>query len=685
MNKKTGEILSPAGNFQMLEAAVRCGADAVYLGAKDFSARRNAENFSVSELKAAAEYCHIRGVKAYLTLNILIKDSELSAACELARAAYLAGIDGVIIQDIGLAHILKTAVPGLSLHASTQMSVMSPSALPYLKKAGFKRVVAAREMSLSELKIFCRRAEELGLETEVFVHGALCMSVSGQCRLSAFLGSRSGNRGLCAGPCRLPFSVAGGTGHDLSLKDLSLLNHLSELQNIGVNSFKIEGRMKRPEYVAAATAAAYAARDMGYVPQDIENLLKNVFSRSGFTDGYYTGNLNRDMFGIRTKDDVTAADAAFASLHGLYRAERQSVKISAALTVKSNTPLRLTLSDGENTVIAEGEIPQSAQNKPATAERLKAAIDKFGSTPYLPEKIDVICDNGLFVPAAEINSLRRAAAEKLDSARAEIKRECPPISAYTAENTKRAAKPQKLYARFFRREQLPESLAGISKIIFPIENEPPEIPAGISAVAELPRITANEEYIKNRLELFKRRGFTKALCGNIAAVNIALDCGFSVIADIGLNIYNSAGAKEARNMGADEITLSCEMLLSDISRLSSPVPTGIIAYGKLPLMLYRCCPVKNGKSCKECGGNGTVTDRKGVVFPIQCGKTYSEMLNSVPVWLADRKAELAALDFLTLYFTDETAAQAEEIINAYINGGAPCEKYTRGLYYRGVI
>ena len=316
---------------------------------------------------------------------------------------------------------------------------------------------------------------------------------------------------------------------------------------------------------------------------------------------------------------------------------------------------------------------------------MKAAIDKFGSTPYLPEKIDVICDNGLFVPAAEINSLRRAAAEKLDSARAEIKRECPPISAYTAENTKRAAKPQKLYARFSHREQLPESLAGISKIIFPIENEPPEIPAGISAVAELPRITANEEYIKNRLELFKRRGFTKALCGNIAAVNIALDCGFSVIADIGLNIYNSASAKEARNMGADEITLSCEMLLSDISRLSSPVPTGIIAYGKLPLMLYRCCPVKNGKSCKECGGNGTVTDRKGVVFPIQCGKTYSEMLNSVPVWLADRKAELAPLDFLTLYFTDETAAQAEEIINAYINGGAPCEKYTRGLYYRGVI
>lgn len=685
MNITKGEILSPAGNFQMLEAAVRCGADAVYLGAKDFSARRNAENFSADELKAVAEYCRIRGVKTYLTLNILIKDSELDSACRLARAAYLAGIDGVIIQDIGLAQILRKAVPGLALHASTQMSVMSPSALPYLKKAGFKRVVAAREMSRTELKTFCKAAEELELETEVFVHGALCMSVSGQCLLSAFLGSRSGNRGLCAGPCRLPFSVAGGTGHDLSLKDLSLLNHLSQLRDMGVTSFKIEGRMKRPEYVAAATAAARAVLDNGFVPEDIAGLLKNVFSRSGFTDGYYADNFNRDMFGIRTKDDVTAADAAFSVLHGLYRGERQNIKISAALTAEKNSPLRLMLSDGENTVTAEGETPQSAQNKPATAERLKAAIDKFGSTPYLPEKIDVICEDGLFVPAAAINSLRRAAAEKLDSARAEIKRERPPLYEYKAEKRNLTDKKQRLYARFYSREQLPKKLENISKIIFPLENYPPKIPAGITAVAELPRITANEKYIKNRLELFKKQGFTEALCGNIAAVNTALACGFSVIADTGLNIYNSASAEAARNMGVSEITLSSEMLLSDISRLSSPVPVGIAAYGKLPLMLYRCCPVKNGKSCKECGGKGYVTDRRGVVFPVQCRKSFSEMLNSVPVWLADRKAELAALDFLTLYFTDETAEQAEKVINAYVNGGAPYEKYTRGLYYRGCI
>ena len=684
MNEKKGEILSPAGNFQMLEAAVRCGADAVYLGAKDFSARRNAENFTAEELKTVAEYCHIRGVKAYLTLNILIKDSELGAACELARGAYLAGIDGVIIQDIGLASILRKAVPGLALHASTQMSVMSPKALPYLKKAGFKRVVAAREMSLPQLKIFCREAEKAELETEVFVHGALCMSVSGQCKLSAYLGSRSGNRGLCAGPCRLPFSVEGGTGHDLSLKDLSLLNYLSELCDIGVTSLKIEGRMKRPEYVAAATAAAYAARDKGCVPKDIEDLLKNVFSRSGFTDGYYTENLGRDMFGIRTKEDVTAADTAFSALHSLYRGERQSVKISVALTAKADIPLRLTLSDGEHTVTAEGEIPQAAQNKPITTERIKAAVDKFGSTPYLPEKIDVICEDGLFIPAAEINSLRRAAAEKLDSARSKTDRDCPPIHGFTAQKSHSAVKPQRLYARFSSRYQLPDRLNNISKIIFPIEEDPPEIPEGIIAVAELTRIIINEEYIKNRLDLFKNQGFTEALCGNIAAVKIARDCGLAVIADTGLNIYNSASAAEAENMGAAEITLSDEMLLSDISRLLSPVPIGIAAYGKLPLMLYRCCPVRNGKGCGECGGKSTITDRKGTVFPVQCRKNHSELLNSVPVWLADRLSELKALDFLTLYFTDETAAQAEKIINAYTCGGNAPEKYTRGLYYRGV-
>ena len=369
----------------MLIAACRAGADAVYLGAKEFSARRNAENFDDNALKEAIKYCHIRGVKVYLTLNIQIKDGELSSAVDLARRAYNYGIDGVIIADLGLADVLHRLIPELNLHASTQMTVHTPAALSILKNAGFTRVVAAREMSREELRELCKRAKELNIEVEVFVHGALCMSVSGQCLLSAFLGSRSGNRGLCAGPCRLPFAVKGGTGYDLSLKDLSLLPHIKELCDMGVTSFKIEGRMKRPEYVAAATAACREAVDSGSVPNELDSTLKNVFSRSGFTDGYYVNQLGRDMFGIRTKEDVTAADKAFPKIHELYRAERRTVKVKAEITVQKDMPVTLTLDDGENRVTVKGDIPKTAQTRPITPEALKSGLDKFGSTPDILE------------------------------------------------------------------------------------------------------------------------------------------------------------------------------------------------------------------------------------------------------------------------------------------------------------
>ena len=280
------EVLAPAGSMEALEAAVRSGADAVYLGAQEMNARRNAENFGEQQLKNAISYCHIRGVKVYLTLNILISNNELAHALEIVRSAYRFGIDAVIVQDLGLARLIHTAFPELQLHASTQMTVMSESALYDLKEIGFSRVVAAREMNAYELKRLCDTARQLDMTVEVFVHGALCMSVSGQCLMSAILGGRSGNRGLCAGPCRLPFEAPNGTGYDLSLKDLSLLPHIDKLAEMGVASLKIEGRMKRPEYVAAATASARQAVDKKEIPDLLKSSLSNVFSRSGFTDGY---------------------------------------------------------------------------------------------------------------------------------------------------------------------------------------------------------------------------------------------------------------------------------------------------------------------------------------------------------------------------------------------------------------
>lgn len=679
------EVLSPVGNPAMLEAAVRSGADAVYLGAKEFSARRNAENFSTDELKKAVEYCHIRNVKVYLTLNIIIKDSEMSSAVKLAETAYNCGVDGIIVEDLGLCSVIRRLLPDFPLHASTQMSVHSVSALSELKKLGFCRVVAAREMSFEELKIFCKEAQRLGLEVEVFVHGALCMSVSGQCLLSAFLGSRSGNRGLCAGPCRLAFSVPGGTGHDLSLKDLSLLSHMRKLCDIGVTSFKIEGRMKRPEYVAAATAACRSALDSGFVPEELEVTLKNVFSRSGFTDGYFENKLGRDMFGVRTKEDVTAANSAFPKLHELYRSERRSIKIRAELTVKSGCPIRLVLDDGKNRAEVTGETPQKAVNKAADGESLRNGIDKFGSTPYFAEEIKVFCDGGLFVSASALNDLRRQATELLDKKRGEVPvRQIETVYSPFPPEKKRSVKA-KLYARFEDVSQIPADLCGIDMLIFPLEKEFNISVSGIRLAVDVPRGIINEDNIKKRLRTFKEKGFKTALCGNISALKIAKDEGFEIIAHTGMNIYNSESASAVGEMGAKEVILSNEIMLNDAAALFSPIPKGIIAYGNIPLMLFKNCPLKNGKKCEKCDKKGVITDRTGTDFPVRCRMGYGEMLNSVPIWLADKKQDLKAVDFAVLYFTNESPERVKQVINAYKNGISADVKFTRGLFYRGSI
>lgn len=684
MAKITAEILSPVGNKEMLIAAVRSGADAVYFGAKDFSARRNAENFGNFELKEAIEYCHIRGVKAYLTLNILIKDDEMDSALSLAENAYNFGIDGVIVQDIGLASQLHKLLPLLPLHASTQMSIHTPAALPLLKEMGFSQVVAAREMSFDDLKEFCKVAKALDLIVEVFVHGALCMSVSGQCLLSAFLGSRSGNRGLCAGPCRLPFKAENGTGYDLSLKDLSLVENIADLYNIGVRSFKIEGRMKRPEYVAAATKACKEALYNGIIDYELSKTLQNVFSRSGFTKGYLENKLGRDMFGIRTKEDVVSSDKAFPVLHEIYRNELQSVAVDLKFTAKSGRETEITLTDGENIVSIKGSIPDFAQNKAADEESVLKSLNKFGGTPYFLKNYEIDLENGLFLRAGELNELRRAAVELLSQKRSLIKRD-ESVGIYKESLTDSGHKAKNdLYIRLENPDQIPDDLGGISAIILPLENDFPKI-EGVSSIVEIPRGIISEQAIINRLNIYKEKGVKTALCGNLSAVKIAKDCGFEIMADSGLNVYNGYSAKAAENIGCVSAVLSSEMLLSDAAALKSPIYKGIISYGNIPLMLFKNCPIKNGKSCKDCDKNGVLTDRKGIEFPVRCRLGYSELLNSLPLWLADKQSVIKNLDFQILYFTNETKERVLEVINAYKNGTEPDCKYTRGLYFRGVI
>ena len=680
------EVLAPVGNNEMLIAAVRSGADAVYLGAKEFSARRNAENFSLEELKNAIDYCHIRGVKVYLTLNILLKEKELKSAFYLARDVHNLGIDGIIIEDLGLARILREKIPDLKLHASTQMTVHSPSALPLLKELGFCQAVISREMSKDEIALFCQRAKEYGITVEVFVHGALCMSMSGQCLLSAFLGSRSGNRGLCAGPCRLPFSVKGGTGYDLSLKDLSLLNHLNELKELGVGSFKIEGRMKRPEYVAAAVAACRQALDRGKTEQKLEETLRNVFSRQGFTDGYYKNNLGREMFGIRTKEDVLSADKAFPFLHELYRGERQSVPITLNAEIRADKPIELTLSDGENRVCVKGEIPSRAKTKSAREEDVIKNLTKFGATPYFVSKTRVELDDGLFVSGGSLNSLRREATALLDGRRKENNTE-KSNAEYLGNDYKVGEKQkQRLFARFEDSSQIPDNLDSLDGILFPIEKEPLfELDPNTEYIVDIPKAISSEKAVLERLKKFKEKGFKKALCENLAVMEIAGQEGFEILAGSGLNLANSEALETVRRMGAEAALLSPEEQISDLKRLKSPIKRGIYAYGNIPLMIFKNCPLRNGISCGDCKKNGVITDRMGIEFPVRCRLGYSELLNSLPIWLADRLDEVSDFDFLVLYFSREDKNTAGRVIDAYKKGSPPMFNHTRGLYYRGTI
>ncbi len=681
MNKV--EILAPVGNTDMLVAAVRSGADAVYLGLENFNARRNAENFTIDSLKEAVAFCHSRGVKVYLTLNIMLSDKETEEAVKQTSLAANCGIDGVITADIGFATLLHKALPSLPIHASTQMTVHSPAALKPLKEMGFSRVVVSREMSKTELIDFCSEAKKQDMEVEVFVHGALCMCMSGQCLLSAQLGGRSGNRGLCAGPCRLPFSAIGGENYDLSLKDLSLVPYLNELKDMGVVSFKIEGRMKRPEYVAAATAVCRQMLDEGRVDPKINSALLAVFSRSGFTDGYYTGKLGKDMFGIRTKDDVIASDDAFSTIHELYRNERQSVGINGEIIIKENAPSTLTVTDGVNTTTAFGDIPEKALNRPLNKDAVFERVSKTGGTPYFFENLTVNLDDGLILRASSLNALRRDALDKLSVLRAKTENFTPDFSCFERGENKSSA-DIKTYARIDNAEQLTEGLKSCDMFIVPIDIDLEELKEYTNIAVELPRGISNEAYIKSRLVSFKEKGIDTAFCSTLAAAQLAKEVGLNIAANFGFNVYSSYTAAYHKEQRSKAVVLSPEILLKDAAKISADIDKGIISYGRLPLMLTRNCPIKNKMTCAECKRNRSLIDRKTEKFPVMCKNGYSELYNSKVIWLADRQSELKDLNFQILYFTDETKEQIETVIKAYENAEPPKTDFTRGMYYRGV-
>ena len=663
------EILAPAGSMESLVAGVRSGANAVYLGGKMFNARRNAGNFDNDELKTTVEYCHRRGVKVYLTLNIVVSDEEFKGAYDTVKYALSVGVDAFIVQDIGLAKMIKEHFPQAKLHGSTQMSIMTPAGVKYAESLGFSRVVLAREMSLEEIREI---RESTDLELELFVHGALCMCVSGQCYLSSMLGSRSGNRGLCAQPCRLPFTAKGDKKEcALSLKDLSIIEHLEELD--GITSLKIEGRMKRPEYVSAAVTAVKKAMNGIYTGTDSFNL-RSVFSRSGFTDGYLKGQLGRDMFGTRQKEDVLSAGNVLKEISHNYDNENPLLPMDMQFICKKDTPCSLTVTALGRTITVTGETPEIAIKKPMDAEALKQRISKLGGTQFYADKIDIVLDDGLIIPVSKINELRRKAVEKIEKL-PEIMVEAKPFEkkAYTEKN-----KTPYLTASFRSADQIPDRHP-FKNVFIPMNSSLEDFVDNRAGVV-LPRgLFSMENEMRKRLEKLKRAGVTKALCGNLGSYQLAKEMGFEVFGDFSLNVFNSESADMIKNP-----ILSFELTLEQANRINAE-NTGIIVYGYVPLMLTRNCPVKTSIGCYECNKQGKLTDRKGYEFPVICSDyPCVEILNSVPIYMLDRMSEIKT-DFAHFYFSTESVKDVEKIIHMYETGEKPDFKYTRGLYQRGAL
>ena len=693
MREKRPEILAPAGSFDSLIAAVQCGADAVYLGGKGMNARRSAGNFDAEELRRAVEYCHLRDVKVYQTINIVMFQHETDEAIDTIRQAAEAGVDAVLTQDLAIARMVRECAPSLPIHASTQMSIHNIEGVRLCEELGFSRAVLARELTAGEIAAICA---DTPLEIEVFVHGALCMSVSGQCYLSSMIGGRSGNRGLCAQPCRLPFSTDGGGEYALSLKDLSLADRIGELTRMGVASLKIEGRMKRPEYVAAAVTAVRRAREGE--PVDFETL-RSVFSRSGFTKGYFDGKIDREMFGRRQKEDVTSAAGVLGELEKLYAKENPLVPVTMEFTAGAGEAVALTVRDRDgHAVTVTGEAPLLAEKKPTDADRARQNLAKTGGTPYYAEVIDCTIGPGLLVPASALNALRREALEELTARRSAVEPHpftdrVPRLADAPADRRK-----PKLRARVSA-GQLTRRLAGYcDEFQVPLEEAEDVLASGFvqpdQVIVEIPRILFDGA--PKALELLRRAGelgVRRAWCGNLGAVTLAREAGLLPEGGYSLNVTNAYALRECARLGLGACELSFELDLGEARRLDGGLAKGILAYGYLPLMALRNCPIQAAKGCRACRGYESLIDRKGVAFTVDCGahdgrrREVSDLYNSVPLWLADRPEELRGFDFITLYFTRETPGVCERVAAAYAGepGAYQPEARTRGLYYREVL
>lgn len=682
------EILAPVGSQEMLCAAVYSGADAVYLGFAGLNARASADNFDAARLAQAVAFCHGRGVKVHVAMNTTLYGRELAQAAKAVEAVAAAGADAVICQDLAVARLCREIAPDLPRHGSTQMSVHTLAGALQLAEMGYTRAILARELSLPEIEHITKHC---GIETEVFVHGALCMSMSGQCYLSAFLGGRSGNRGSCAGPCRLPFDASPcapgqpGRAHHLSLKDNSVIDRLDQLQAMGVASAKIEGRLRTPEYVAAAVDACLAGRAGRAYDRD---RLEKAFSRSGFTSAWLDGKPDGSMFGTRSEADAAETKKALPALRELYRRERSRVPVAMELTIEPEGE-KLTVTDkAGHKAVAYGDAPaQPAQSE--QAERYRRSLEKTGGTPFCAEQVTLAAGGDLFVPGGVINELRRTALDTLLQKREQL---TPwPVRPYTLPvfaSRPRPAAPA-LWGRFAAWDQVPSGAPEtLARLILPIaeaDNIPPRWRE--KTLLELPRAMfgALEEDTARRIDRARDQGFAGFEANNIAHFRLAK--GLPLTGGIGLNVTNPMAAQAYAELGAAALLVLPEVKAADMADIAptgaaGPVPTGALVYGYMPLMLTRACPLHNLHGCAGCSRQGTLTDRKGMAFPVRCGLGVRTIYNPVPLYMGDKPGALP-VDYGVAWFSLETREQAAAVLEKLADGAPFGEAFTRGLYFKG--
>jgi len=639
-----------------LDAAIEGGADAIYFGGASFNARMHAKNFGGDTMRSAVLRAHAFGVKVYLTLNTLVTDRELPAFLDAAREAAEAGVDALIVADAGGAAAIRRTLPHMELHASTQMSAHNASMGRQLAELGFTRMVVARETSAENLKQIVR---ESPIEVEAFIHGALCVSHSGQCLFSSLVGGRSGNRGECAQPCRLPFTCGKNkNAYPLSLKDLSLAAHVPALIDMGISSLKIEGRMKSPEYVRDTARIWRRLLDehRSATPAEMQ-ALADVFSRDGFTDAYFTGRIGGHMLGVRSDSDKFNSRAQ-TSFEGLTR----KIPLTLDVSMRANAPITLTLSDGTRSVTVCGDIPQTAINAPLSEESVKRSLTKLGGTVYTVKEFHAEIEEGLMLPVSRLNDLRRRALQALEENGTENRayESCP----YTP-NTPKETRTVRRTARFTDPKQItPAAKAYFNRLYLPLHRYDP-----VATGVVLPPVIFDGDIpkVEAMLQQATAQGATHALVGNYGHLELVRHVGLIPIGDYRLNATNRESVALAEARGIAELILSPELTLPQIRDVGGN--TEVIVYGRIPLMTLEKCVTRELASCEQCtNGSVVLRDRRGVEFPVLREWEHRNVIyNSLPTGMSDRaeallQANIKATHFL---FSTESPAEVDAIIEAY--------------------